>query len=69
MIINIVNRRLSNVVVEVTARLDSESAGHFQEYVDKLIDGEPAATSFTFDMAKLDYVSSLGLRAILMARK
>ena len=69
MIINIVNRRLGNVVVEVNARLDSESAGHFSESVDKLINGEPASTSFTFDMANLDYVSSLGLRAILMARK
>ncbi|MBR7041840.1 MAG: STAS domain-containing protein [Clostridia bacterium] len=47
-------------------RLDTLTAPEFEK---ELKDCMPSAQSLTLDMAKLDYISSAGLRAILWAYK
>jgi anti-sigma B factor antagonist len=67
--LNIQSRGKKNVLISVSGRLDGQTKGRFEAFTNEIIEGEPASTSFTFDLAGLDYVSSMGLRVILVARK
>ena len=55
------------LVVLVTGRMDAVSAPEFDKQVEEQIDkGE---TSFALDLSGLDYVSSAGLRSMLILAK
>jgi len=54
-------------IVTVEGRLDTISAPDFESRVqDRIADGE---TRFVIDLSKLEYISSAGLRSILVAGK
>jgi anti-anti-sigma factor len=55
------------LIVSVEGRMDTVSAPEFQERMEDLLDqGE---TGILMDFGKLEYVSSAGLRSILVAAK
>lgn len=65
---NIQETRQGNVnVICPEGRLDSMNSIPFDKHLSKLI--EEGSVFITLDCAKLDYVSSAGLRAILSAAK
>lgn len=55
-----------SVVVSVDGRLDANAAPLLEKDLIKLI---KEASDLTFDLARLDYVSSAGLRVLLVAYK
>ncbi len=65
--VKVVKKKAGTVVVCAGGRLDSETAASFAERIKPLL--TPATKSLSFDLAKLDYISSAGLRAILAAQK
>lgn len=61
------NNEQGVLTVRVTGRLDSTSASKFESGVNSLSSG--SKTSVVVDMEKLEYISSAGLRAILLLTK
>jgi anti-sigma B factor antagonist len=57
----------SVVVLALTGRLDAGTAGKLEEKLVGLIDA--GNRSFVLDFMSLDYISSAGLRVLLMAAK
>ena len=55
------------LVVTPTGRLNAESAQALQELLSSRIDA--GETSLLLDLAQLDYISSAGLRSLLLAAK
>ena len=56
----------SELIVAVVGRLDTQAAPELEKALEDNLSG---ATSLTFDLAGLTYVSSAGLRVFLKARK
>ena len=56
----------SNLSFELEGRLDTTTAPQLEEQVNNLISG---VKDLTFDMSKLEYISSAGLRVLLAAQK
>ena len=56
----------SALTAELEGRLDTTAAPGFQEVLQKEFDG---TDTLTFDLEKLDYISSAGLRVLLQAHK
>ena len=56
----------NNNILELSGRLDAESAPQFEAEIDSVIDN---ADSLELDMNALEYISSAGLRVILKAHK
>lgn len=54
-------------VLTITGRLDAVTAPEYEKYIRELIDG--GDTRFAIDFANLDYISSAGLRALLVTAK
>lgn len=54
------------VIVSAAGRLDSNSSAVFEERLIKVVETEPA---IVLDMSGFNYVSSAGLRILLMAAK
>jgi len=57
----------SATIVHVHGRLDSVTAKAFEEQMTQLIDG--GENRLVLDLSQMDYVSSAGLRALLMANR
>ena len=55
------------MVVTITGRLDAVTAPGYEKKLNELIAGDE--TCFVVDFAKLDYISSAGLRALLATAK
>jgi anti-anti-sigma factor len=56
-----------SIIVKITGRLDAITATDFEESICNLIhDGE---RKFVFDFSEMDFISSAGLRAILISAK
>lgn len=53
-------------IVEVSGRLDSSSAPDIVERLQTIVSAQPAVI---IDLASLDYISSAGLRVLLLAAK
>ena len=65
---DIIERKVGEVsVVGITGRLDSGTSESFGQQLHHLIDG--GIRSFVVDGATLEYVSSAGLRVLLVAAK
>lgn len=63
----IISRTEGNkVTMEITGWLDTQTAPQLEEELSKLSD---EATSLVFDFAKLEYISSAGLRQVVVAYK
>lgn len=63
----IISRTEGNkVTIEITGWLDTQTAPQLEEELSKLSD---EATSLVFDFAKLEYISSSGLRQVVAAYK
>jgi anti-sigma B factor antagonist len=56
----------SSLVLEIEGRLDTTTAPELEGEIDSIIDD---ITSLVLDFAKLDYISSAGLRVVLSAQK
>lgn len=54
-------------VVTLEGRLDNETTQAFQEKLSSIVDG--GQTRLVIDMANLEYISSVGLRAFLLISK
>ena len=54
------------VTLAVSGRLDTQTAPELENELDAILSG---LKELTFDMTKLEYVSSAGLRVILKAQK
>ena len=65
--INIIKKEAGHFVVAVEGRLDSETAPQCEAGIKHLL--TPATKSLTFDLKRLDYISSMGLRVIIAAMK
>lgn len=64
----IAEERIANaLVLHASGRLDGTTAPEFERAVLSKLDGKP--TRLVLDLAGVDYVSSAGLRAILVAVK
>ncbi len=61
------NKRNDVVVVSVQGRVDASNAGMLEQKLIGLIAG--GDKRIILDAARLDYISSAGLRALLVARK
>lgn len=65
---NIAESKRGNIVIlKLSGRLDSGTSNDFQDKLLELIDG--GEKRLVIDLAQLDYVSSAGLRAFLVAAK
>ncbi|PYI55169.1 STAS domain-containing protein [Paenibacillus flagellatus] len=65
---NITEKTIDGVaVLAIGGRLDANSAGGLERRFLQLVEG--GASRFVFDLASLDYVSSAGLRSLLLAAK
>ena len=63
----IISRTEGNkVTMEITGWLDTQTAPQLEEELSKLSD---EVTSLVFDFAKLEYISSAGLRQVVAAYK
>ena len=60
------NREAEKLTVSPEGRLDTVTAPDFEKQVGELLEG---VTDFVLDMAKVEYVSSAGLRVILKVQK
>ena len=60
------NKEAEKLTVAPEGRLDTVTAPEFEKRVGELVDG---VTDFVLDMAKVEYVSSAGLRVILKVQK
>lgn len=56
----------ANVRIALEGRLDTTTAPELEAALKEALDG---ATSLTFDMEKLEYISSAGLRVLLATQK
>ncbi len=56
------------LVITVSGRIDSSNAGDFQEKTEELLASMPVKT-LTLDLMNLEYISSAGLRVILLLKK
>ena len=52
--------------ITLTGRLDTTTAPELETVLDEVL---PATKALVFDMAKLEYISSAGLRLVLKAQK
>ena len=59
-------RNANDLTLELTGRLDTTTSPALEEAVRKNL---PSVSSLTFDLKALDYLSSAGLRVLLMAEK
>ena len=57
----------NGVLVSVTGRMDAVSSPEFEKEISRLIDEDNV--NFVIDLAGLDYISSSGLRSILVTAK
>lgn len=66
--INIKDNDTGAVVVELSGRLDANTSPSLQRALDEM--GEnPLETNLTLDLSAVDYVSSAGLRVLLILQK
>ena len=56
----------NKVCIAVSGKIDTTNAHQFEAAVKELIEG---ASELTFDMNGLEYISSAGLRVLLVAQK
>lgn len=54
------------MTIALEGRLDTTTAPELESEIKSALDG---VTALTFDLAKLDYISSAGLRVLLLAQK
>ena len=59
-------RDKNSLTLELEGRLDTTTSPVLQELLEK---NYPVITELIFDFAKVDYMSSSGLRVLLMAQK
>jgi anti-anti-sigma factor len=63
----IIKRQEGSYLVTVEGRLDSGTYLEFEEKIGPVLSSSPKL--LIFDLEKLDYISSLGIRSIVNARK
>ncbi len=56
----------SNLTISLEGRLDTTTSPQLEEELKQSLDG---ITALVFDLAKLEYISSAGLRVLLSAQK
>jgi anti-sigma B factor antagonist len=65
--INIIKKEAGHFVVAVEGRLDSETAPQCEAEIKHLL--APSTKVLTFDLKRLEYISSMGLRVIVATMK
>ncbi len=63
-----INKNFENekTILEISGRLDTQTAPELEKALDEINEG---CKELIFDMTKLEYISSAGLRVILKAQK
>ncbi len=56
----------ANAVISIEGRLDTVTAPELEKYIGEIIDG---ISELVLDFAKLEYISSAGLRVLLATEK
>ena len=64
---SIIKRHERSYLITVEGRLDSSTYLEFEEKIGPVLNSSPRL--LIFDLEKLDYISSLGIRSIVNARK
>lgn len=59
----------NKATLEIRGWLDTQTAPQLQEALSELEDSINSITSLVFDFAKLEYISSAGLRQVIVAYK
>lgn len=67
LVVNIETKMAGGHIVTLNGRLDGVTCTDCEEKIDPII--VPETKTLMFDMSNLDYISSMGLRIILKARK
>lgn len=67
MIIHIVTNEVNKALIEISGQLDTNSAQDLAEQLTPLL--EDAGKQITLDFSNLEYISSSGLRVLLMLNK
>ena len=62
-----VSKKSGGYLVDIDGRLDSETWAECEEQLKPVLDARPRVV--TFDLADLDFISSMGIRTILKVRK
>jgi anti-anti-sigma factor len=62
-----VRKDTGDLIVSVAGRIDTVSASDFQQRMEELLDQE--VKRIVLDLEKVEYVSSAGLRSVLVAAK
>ena len=65
--VKISKKEAGHFVVAIEGRLDSETAPQCEAEIKRLL--APSTRSLTFDLKRLDYIGSMGLRVIMGAMK
>lgn len=67
MVVNIKTNDADNALVEIIGHLDTESAKSLAEQLSPIL--EDAGKQITLDFSNLEYISSSGLRVLLLLNK
>lgn len=59
-------RNSGTLTLAIEGRIDTKTAPELEEVLNEALDG---VTSLTFDLEQVGYISSAGLRVLLMAQK
>jgi anti-anti-sigma factor len=68
-VVKLKENRTSYLLVELFGRLDGQATEEFEKVIGELFQSKPNGFTLTFDMTGVDYISSMGIRLILMTRK
>lgn len=68
-VVKIKESRSSYIILELFGRLDGQASEEFEKVIDDILISQPKRATLTFDMAGVNYISSMGIRLILLTRK
>ncbi|MFD2158610.1 STAS domain-containing protein [Rubritalea tangerina] len=68
-VVKIKESRTNYIVLELFGKLDGQASEQFEKVIDEILNEKPKGITLTFDMASVDYISSMGIRLILLTRK
>ncbi|MFC4996064.1 STAS domain-containing protein [Rubritalea tangerina] len=68
-VVKIKESRTNYIVLETIRQTRRPASEQFEKVIDEILNEKPKGITLTFDMASVDYISSMGIRLILLTRK